>query len=98
MPTYISLINLTEQGAANISEAPQTLEEAKEVARSMGVEMKSWYLTLGRYDIVVVFEAPDDETAASFVIARSSVGHLRTETLRAFSEAEFAQIIAKATG
>jgi GYD domain len=58
-----------------------------------------WYRTcfsrpMGRYDGVLILEAPDDETAAKFALARGAAGNIRTETLRAFTEAEFRQITA----
>ena len=60
----------------------------------MGAERKQFYLTLGRYDAVVIAEAPDDETAAKVALAIGSAGNVRTEILRAFAEDEYKKIIA----
>jgi len=52
-------------------------------------------LDLGEYDQVCVFEAPDDETAASVLLAADLLGNIRTQTLRAFTASEMKKILAK---
>jgi uncharacterized protein with GYD domain len=63
--------------------------------QSMGVNVKHMYWTLGEYDQVCVFEAPDDETAASVLLAADLLGNIRTQTLRAFTASEMKKILAK---
>ena len=94
MSTYISLISLTQKGIENIKESPTRLNKAKELFKAMGAELKEFYLVTGRYDMVVVSEAPDDETVAKVALAIGSAGAIRTETLRAFTEEEYKSIIA----
>ena len=94
MATYISLLRYTQQGIQNIKESPARLDKAKQAFRAMGGELKEFYLVMGRYDAVVVSEAPDDETAAKLALAIGSAGAIRTETLRAFPEEEYRKIIA----
>ena len=94
MATYISLLHYTQQGAQNIKESPARLDAAKKTFRAMGAELKQWYLVMGQYDAVVVSEAPDDETAAKLALAIGSLGSIRTETLRAFTEDEYRKLIA----
>ena len=94
MATYISLLRLTQQGIENIKESPARLDKAKQAFRAMGGELKEFYLVMGRYDAVVVAEAPDDETVAKLTLAIGSAGAIRTETLRAFPEGEYRKIIA----
>ncbi|MBI4611140.1 MAG: GYD domain-containing protein [Candidatus Rokubacteria bacterium] len=94
MPTYISLINYSDQGIRNIKDSPKRLDAAKKLLKDMGGELKEFYLTLGSYDIVVVAEAPSDEAIARFVLAVSSLGNVRTTTLKAFPEAEYRKIVA----
>jgi uncharacterized protein with GYD domain len=60
----------------------------------MGGQLKAFYLTMGRYDAVVVSEAPDDETATRFALATGARGFVRTETLRAYPEDEYRKIVA----
>jgi uncharacterized protein with GYD domain len=94
MPTYIALINYTQQGIEKIKEGPGRLDAAKEAVKAMGGEMKGFYLTMGRYDLISIIEAPDDETVAKLVLTFGSGGAIRTETLRAFTTDEYRQIIA----
>ena len=94
MPTYITLINWTEEGIENVKESPARLDAAKKAFQAAGAELKEFYLVMGRYDMVVVAEAPDDETVATLVLAIGSGGAIRTETLRAFTEDEYRKIIA----
>jgi uncharacterized protein with GYD domain len=94
MATYIVLTNYTQQGIANIKESPSRLDAAREAIKAMGGELKAFYLTMGRYDAVSIVEAPDDETIAKLALAIGSQGAIGTETLRAFTEDEYRQIIA----
>ncbi|MGZ9222276.1 MAG: GYD domain-containing protein [Anaerolineales bacterium] len=94
MANYIILIRYTHQGAQNIKESPARLDAAKKAFQSMGGELKQWYLVMGQYDAVIVAEAPNDETVAKFTLAVGSLGNVRTETLRAFNEDEYRNIIA----
>ncbi len=95
MPTYISLINWTEKGAAGFKDTVERAEAGKALASQFGGALKEIYWTLGTYDIVAVSEAPDDETATAFALALASQGNVRTTTMRAFSGDEMRGIIAK---
>ena len=94
MPTYIILVNLTQEGIKNIKESPNRLDAAKKAFQAFGGELKEFYLVMGQYDMVVVSEGPDDETAAKLALALGSQGAISTETLRAFTEDEYRKIIA----
>ena len=95
MPTYVSLINYTQKGVENMKESPNRLDTAKELFKSMGGEIKAYYLAMGRYDAVVIAEAPDDETATKLAITTASAGAIRTETFRVFPEDEYRKIISE---
>jgi uncharacterized protein with GYD domain len=94
MPTYIILINWTQRGIENVKESPNRLDMAKKAFQVAGAELKEFYLVMGKYDMVVVGDAPDDETVANLALTIGSGGAIRTETLRAFTEDEYRQIIA----
>jgi uncharacterized protein with GYD domain len=94
METYIILANYTQQGLANIKESPARIEAAKAATERAGGEWLGWWLTSGRYDFVVMANAPDGATAATIVLAISMGGNIRTETMRAYSTEEFAGIVA----
>jgi uncharacterized protein with GYD domain len=93
MPTYIMLANWTDQGAAKVRESPRRLETAKKALSDMGGEFRSFYMTLGDYDLVMVYDAPDDAVAARFALLLGQLGTVRTRTLKAFPEAAYREII-----
>jgi uncharacterized protein with GYD domain len=96
MATYVSLINWTESGAAAFKDTVKRAETARQLGVTMGGSLKEIYWTLGPYDIVVVSEAPDDETATAYALALGAQGNVRTTTMRAFDADEMTGIIAKA--
>jgi uncharacterized protein with GYD domain len=93
VPTYISLISFTHQGVTSIKESPARLEAAREAVRPFGAEIRDIYLTLGRYDLVAVVDAPDDTAAAKAMLSIASGGNVTSETLRAFREDEYRDIV-----
>ena len=94
MPTYIMLANWTDQGAQKVRDSPRRLDTAKKALLDMGGEFKVFYMTLGEYDLVAVYEAPDDAVAARFSLVLGTLGTVRTKTLKAFPEAAYREIIA----
>jgi uncharacterized protein with GYD domain len=93
MATYIILANYTDQGIRDVKQSPKRLDAARELARKLGAEIKDFYLTVGAHDIVLTLDAPDDKTVARFALAVGSLGNVRTTTLKAFTEAEFRDIV-----
>jgi len=91
--TYITLLKYTEQGLKTIKESPSRLEKAKQLLKSLGGELKSFHLVQGRYDAIVLSEAPNDEVVIKFALVTGSLGNVRTETLRAFTEDEYRKIV-----
>ena len=90
---YISLIKYTQQGAQNIKESPARFDAAKKALQSMGGDIKQVYLTMGQYDLVIIAEAPDDETIGKFLLATGSLGNVRTQTFRAFDRQEALKLV-----
>jgi len=95
MPTYVILSNWTDQGIRSVKESPKRLDATRKAIEAAGGKMLGYYLTMGRYDMVLILEGPSDETAAILAISSGSQGNIRTETLKAFPEAEYRNIIAK---
>lgn len=93
MTTYILLGNYTPQGSQRIRESPGRLDKARSILREMGGTLQSFNLTMGRYDFVAVYEAPDDAVAARFTLMLGEMGNVRTETLKAFPETAYREII-----
>jgi uncharacterized protein with GYD domain len=93
MPTYIALANWTDQGARQVKESPKRVELARKTLEEMGGEFRSLYMTMGDYDLVFVYEAPDDAVAARFTLVLGQLGTVRTRTLKAFPEGAYREII-----
>ena len=96
MPTYVLLIDWTQQGVEGFANSVDRYEAARGDFEKMGVSFKSIYWTLGSHDIVGIIDAPDGETLAAALLKLASQGNLRTTTLRAFSAEEMRGVIAKA--
>lgn len=92
MPTYISLVNLTEQGIREVKNAPERLRFFDEAAKEAGARLVGFYLVMGQYDYVIITEAPDDQTAARLILGSIAQGSIRTQTMRAFPREEFENI------
>ncbi len=93
MPHFVTLVHYTQQGIAKIKDSPARLDAAKKAAEALGGKIHSWYLTMGRYDAVLISEFPSDEAAAKFTLASGALGNISTETLKAFTEAEYRKIL-----
>jgi len=96
MPTYISLVQFTDKGIQAAKDTTKRVADWAAKVAKMGVSIKQMFWTLGHYDQVCVFEAPDDETAAGVLLAADMLGNIRTQTMRAFTTAEMEKILAKA--
>jgi uncharacterized protein with GYD domain len=94
MPHYISLVRYTQKGMENIKQSPPRLEFLKNAWKAAGGKLVAFYLTMGRYDAVLISEFPNDETAAQAALATGAQGNVRTESLRAFTEEEFKKLVA----
>ena len=95
MAMYISLVEFTDKGIQAARETTQRVGDWAARVQPMGVSIKHMYWTLGQYDQVCIFEAPDDETAASVLLAADLLGNIRTQTMRAFTASEMEKILAK---
>ena len=93
MPTYISLINWTDQGIKAVKESANRLDSARAAAEAGG-DLKEVYMCMGAYDLVAISEFPSDEVAAAFALTVGSLGNARTTTLKAFPEEDARKIIA----
>ncbi len=95
MGTYIALSSFTDQGIRSIKDTTKRADAVKEAAKKFGANMTQIYWTLGKYDLVVVIEASNDESATAFALAIAAAGNVRMQTLRAFSRDEMNGILAK---
>lgn len=88
MAHYIVLASFTDQGIRNVKDTTKRADGVREFAKTFGVTAKEFYWTMGSYDVVVVFEAPDDASMMALCMNIGAAGNVRTQTLRAFSKDE----------
>nr|WP_298720920.1 GYD domain-containing protein [uncultured Steroidobacter sp.] len=93
MATYISLLRYTQQGIEKIKDSPSRLDDARKAFEQLGVNLKAFYLVTGQYDAIVIAEAADAATIAKASLALAARGNVRGETLCAFTEEEFRNIV-----
>jgi uncharacterized protein with GYD domain len=98
MPTYVSLIRFTEQGAKNISDTQARAAAFRDSAQSAGVTVREQFWMLGTYDGLLVLEAPDEETVTGLLVGLDALGNVHTQTMRAFDESEIGGILERAAG
>src|SRR5436309_6677174 len=85
MPTFMMSLNWTDQGIRAVKDSPKRSEDARELAKKLGVEIKHLYLTSGDTDLVIFVDAPSGDNVAKFALAVSSLGNVRTRTSRMVS-------------
>ncbi len=93
MPTYVSLINWTDQGVRTVNETLDRSDRIQEIAQKHGARFEQIYWTVGPYDIVTIIDAPDDESATALLLEAGSWGNIRTTTLRAYDREQMSGII-----
>ncbi len=93
MPTYVVLVNFTDQGIRNVKQTTQRTDHGGEIADKHGLKLEQAYWTVGPYDMVAVFEAPNDEALSAHLLEIGSLGNVRTTTLRAYDEEEMSGIL-----
>ena len=97
MATYIVFCGFREQGIRNIKESPARVEAARKIFEAAGAKVRDFYLVMGmdRFDTMLIVEAPDDEAIARASLKLGSLGNVRTDSHRAFSETEFSGIVSR---
>ena len=94
MPVYVTLLNWTDQGIRNVREAVQRVDSGVQVAeQKYGVRLRGIYWTVGPYDYVGLWEAPDEQSMSAFMLELCSLGNVRSITLRAYDHDEMGGIL-----
>jgi uncharacterized protein with GYD domain len=93
--TYFLLVHFTDEGIRDIKDTIGRAEAFEQMAKKSGVTLRELFWTMGRYDVIAVFDAPDDVSAAALTLSASSLGSVRSEILRAFSFEDMKQILGK---
>jgi uncharacterized protein with GYD domain len=95
MATYVGLIQFTNQGIRAVKDTVKRGDAAAAEAEKMGMKILDEFWTMGAYDVVIVVEAPNDETMSAFMLKIGSLGNVKSYTLRAFRRNEMEDIVAK---
>ncbi len=93
MPTFVTLLNYTDQGIRNAKGSPDRQRQVEQRLQQMGGRFIGHYLTMGPYDYVLIWEAPDNETATRFMLTVGGAGNVRTTTLPALPQQQFESIL-----
>jgi uncharacterized protein with GYD domain len=98
MTTFVSTIKFTEQGIKAISETTKRAAAIKAAAKKMKIKVTEIYWTLGSFDGLLIFDAPDDETATALLLRIGALGNVQTTTARAFTASQIEKVLAKMSG
>jgi uncharacterized protein with GYD domain len=93
MPSYVILLNWTDQGARNSRDTLKRAQAFDAAIQNRRGKVREHLYTFGEYDIVMVAEFPDDESAVAAVLHLGELGNVRTKTMRAFTNQETHAII-----
>jgi uncharacterized protein with GYD domain len=95
MAKYVSLLQFTDQGIRSVKDTVQRAAAATAEAEKMGAKITQAFWTMGAYDLVLLVDAPDEETVSAFTLKLGSLGNVKSETMRAFGREEMENILAK---
>jgi uncharacterized protein with GYD domain len=93
MPTYVMLASWTDQGMRSIEESPKRIDTARKSLEDMGGHFQSVFVTMGEYDLIITYDAPDDAVAARFSLILGKLGNVRTTSMKAFPEEAYRLIV-----
>jgi uncharacterized protein with GYD domain len=98
MPLYMTQFGYTAQAWAAMAKKPEDRGAAfARLIESFGGKFKNIYYCFGEYDGVVIYEAPDNETAAAAIVAAAAPGHLKsTNTTPLFTMEQAVKMLEKA--
>jgi len=95
MPTYVSLLNWTDQGVKSFRQSTERAKEFTKLIEASGGKVRELVWTVGEYDLVTIIEFPDEESSVAALLKLGAAGNIRSNTLRAFSSSEMEGIIAR---
>jgi uncharacterized protein with GYD domain len=94
---FVHLLNFTDQGIKTFRDTVGRAEDFRGRVEQSGGQVRQQLWTLGQYDVLVVTEFPDDETATAVLLQTVAAGNIRTTTMKAF-DAEQMRAIIQRTG
>ena len=93
MAIFIALANWTPDGIKAVQDSASRFDLVRKLLEDMGGKVQSIHMTMGEYDLVLIYDAPDDATAARFTLQIAKRGYVRTKTLKAFPESAFRELV-----
>jgi len=95
VPLFVVLGKWTGQGIRNVQNVPERAQKTRTMFEKAGGKIHLYY-TLGEYDFVGIVEVPSDEDVAKILLCLGSMGNIRTKTMKAWTEPEFAKMLSGA--
>jgi uncharacterized protein with GYD domain len=95
MAMYVSLLQFTDQGIRTVKDTIKRAEAATAEAEKMSIKITDAFWTMGAYDVVLLLDAPNDETVSAFSLKIGSLGNVKSQTMRAFRREEMESVLAK---
>ena len=95
MARYIALLKFTEQGVKNIKKSTDRAHAFDKLAAKAGVKVEGQYWTMGRFDGVLILSASDEKKVLHMLTSLATLGNVRTQTLQAFVDTEFDEIVGR---
>ena len=95
MAKYVSLLQFTDQGIRSVKDTLKRAAAATAEAEKMGAKITQAFWTMGAYDLVLLVDAPDEETVSALSLKLGSLGNVKSQTMRAFERAEMERILDK---
>jgi len=92
MNRYVTLLRLTQKGAENIKDSTKRAHHFNQLAKKAGVKIEAQYWTVGAYDGALIIRADAEKKALHLLTSLAAAGNVRTETMQAFTDKEFAEI------
>jgi len=93
---YIVLVSWTDKGIAGFKDSTARATKARQAAAKLGGNIVDIFWTIGPYDLALIVEFPDDESFTAWALGSGAGGSIRTTSLRAYDEAQFAKIADRA--
>jgi len=95
MARYIALLKFTEQGSKNLRKSTARAHAFDRLAARAGVKVEGQYWTMGRFDGVLILSASDETKVLQMLTALAALGNVRTQTMQAFVDTEFDEIVGR---
>lgn len=92
MQTFIVMVKMTDKGRVEFGDSLKRGDLTKGIRERNGVELTDWFLTLGRYDVVMFFEAETNKGMAQALVELGRLGAIQTETMMAFGKDDYQSI------